>query len=108
MVANQEVASKETTNERKYRSPNRILARSFRMARDKWKKKYLNLRAELKRARQLASERGDSRDRWRAECEAAREQARAAQTLAQQRLQELEQLRAGELEEKKTLLSDAS
>lgn len=108
MLATQEVAAKEATNERKYRSPNRILARSFRMARDKWKKKYLNVRADLKRARQLASERGDSRDRWRAECEAAMEQARAAQSLAQERLQELEQLRAGELEVKKTLLGDAS
>ena len=108
MVATQEVASKETTNERKYRSPNRILARSFRMARDKWKQKHVSVRAELKRARQLATERGDSRDRWRAECEAAKEQARAAETLAQERLQELEQLRAGELDVKKTLLTDAS
>ena len=108
MVATQEVSSKETTNERKYRSPNRILARSFRMARDKWKQKYMNARAELKRARQLAAERGDSRDRWRAECDAAMEQARVAETLAQERLQELEQLRARELEVKKTFLTDAS
>jgi hypothetical protein len=108
MVATQDVTSKATANERKYRSPNRILARSFRMARDKWKKKYMDTRAELKRARQLAAERGDSRDRWRAECDAAREQARAAEALAQERLQELEQLRARELEVKKTLLTDAS
>ena len=80
MVATQEVASRKTTNERKYRSPNRVLARSFRMARDKWKQKYMDVRAELKRARQLATERGDSRDRWRAECEAEIEQARAAET----------------------------
>ena len=108
MMATQEVASKETTNERKYRSPNRILARSFRMARDRWKQKYMNARVELKRARQLAAERGDSRDRWRAEWDAAMEQARAAETLAQERLQELEQLRARELEAKKTLFIDAS
>lgn len=108
MVATQELASKETTNERKYRSPNRILARSFRLARDKWKQKYMDVRAELKRARQLATERGDSRDRWRAECDAAKEQARAAETLAQERLQELEQLSARELDVKKTLLTDAS
>ena len=108
MVATQEVASKERTNERKYRSPNRVLARSFRMARDKWKQKYMDTRAELKRVRQLATERGDSRDRWRAECDAAKEQARVAETLAQDCLQELEQLRARELEAKKTLLTDAS
>jgi hypothetical protein len=78
------------------------------MARDKWKQKYMDVRAELKRARQLATERGDSRDRWRAECEAAIEQARAAETQAQERLQELEQLRARELEAKKTFLAVAS
>ncbi len=101
MAATQEVVSKETSNERKYRSPNRILVRSFRMARDKWKQKYMDTRADLKRSRQLATERGDSRDRWRAECEAAKEQARAVETLAQERLVELEQLRASEVELKK-------
>jgi hypothetical protein len=108
MVTTQEAASKKPNNERKYRSPNRVLARSFRMARDKWKQKYTDVRAELKRARQLATERGDSRDRWRAECEAAIEQARAAETLAQERLEELGQLRARERDAKKTLLTDAS
>jgi hypothetical protein len=68
----------------------------------------MDTRAALKRARQLATERGDSRDRWRAECEAALEQARAAEALAQERLQELEQLRVRELEVKKTLRTDAS
>ena len=108
MIATQGVASKKTTNERRYQSPNRVLARSFRIGRDKWKQKYLDVRADLKRSRQLATERGESRDRWRAECDAAKEQARAAETLAQERLQELEQLRARELEVKKTLLTDAS
>ena len=108
MAAAQEVASKTANNERNYRSPNRVLARSFRMARDKWKQKYMDARADLKRARQQSTERGDSRDRWRAECEAAKEQTRAAETLAQERLQELEQLRACELDEKKTLITDAS
>ncbi len=108
MLATQEVVTKATCNERKYRIPNRILARSFRLARDKWKQKYMDVRADLKRVRQLATERGDSRDRWRAECDAAKEQARAAEMLAQERLQELKQLRARELEAKKTLLTDAS
>ena len=108
MLTAQDVASKETTNERRYRSPNRVLARSFRIGRDKWKQKYMDTRADLKRTRKLATERGDSRDRWRTECDAAKERARAAETLAQERLQELEQLRARELEVKKTLLTDAS
>jgi hypothetical protein len=108
MVATRDLASKETTNQRMYRSPNRVLVRSFRMGRDKWKRKYMDARADLKRARQLATERGDSRDRWRAACEAAVERARAAEALAQERLLELEQLRARELEVKKTLLADAS
>ena len=108
MAATHEVASKEATNERKYRSPNRILARSFRIGRDKWRKKYMATPTDLKRARKLATERGDSRDRWRAECDAAKEQARAAESLAQERLLELEQLRARELEVKKTLLTNAS
>lgn len=60
----------------------------------------MDTRAALKRSRQLATERGDSRDRWRAECNAALEQACAAEALAQERLQELEQLRARELEVK--------
>ncbi len=101
MLATQAEIAKATGNERKYRSPNRILARSFRLARDKWKQKYMDARADLKRARQLATERGDSRDRWRTECDAAKEQARVAETLAQELLQDLEQLRARELEAKK-------
>lgn len=108
MAVTQEAVSQAAGNKRKYRSPNRVLARSFRMARDKWKQKYMDTRAELKRARQLATERGDSRDRWRAACEAAKEQAHAAEKLAQERLHELDQLRAHELEEKKTLVTDAS
>ncbi len=108
MATTQDAVSKETTNQRKYRSPNRILARSFRIARDKWKQKYMDARADLKSARQLATERGASRDRWRAEWDAAKEQARAAHTLVQEQLQELEQLRVREREVKKTFLTDAS
>jgi len=104
MIATQEVGSKESSNERKYRSPNRILVRSFRISRDKWKKKYMDTRADLKRARQQATERGDARDRWRTEYDAAKEQARSAEALAHERLVELEQLRASEAEVKKNSL----
>lgn len=81
---------------------------SFRLGRDKWKKKYMDTRAELKRARKLASERDVSRNRWRADCEKALEQARAAVALAEQRLQELEELRERNAELKKIRLANAS
>lgn len=108
MVGTLDLDSRLVNNERKYRSPNRVLARSFRLARDKWKNKYMDTRAELKRARKLASERDASRNQWRVDCEAAIAQARAAEALAEQRLQELEELRERVAELKKTWLANAS
>ncbi len=101
MTATQEDSTATANNKRKFRSPNRVLARSFRLARDKWKQKYMELRAKLKSARQLATERGTSRDRWRAECDAANQRAIQAEALAQQRLDKLEQLRSEQQELKK-------
>jgi hypothetical protein len=101
MTATQEDSAATANNERQFRSPNRILARSFRLARDKWKQKYMKVRAELKIARQRATERGTSRDRWRAECDAAKQRAIQAEALAQQRLDELKQLRSEQQELKK-------
>lgn len=100
MTATRQDSSATASNERQFRSPNRILARSFRLARDNWKQKYMKVRAELKSARQLATERGTSRDRWRAECDAANTRATQVEVLAQQRLDELDQLRV-ELQELK-------
>ena len=102
MSATRQDSSATSSNERQFRSPNRILARSFRLARDNWKQKYMKVRAELKSARQLATERGTSRDRWRAECDAANERVTQVEVLAQQRLNELEQLRAEQQELKKS------
>ncbi len=82
-----------TGGERRYRSPNRILARSFRLGRDKWKQKHHMVQAELEQTRQLAAERGASRDGWRERCEAEMARAEAAEALAAQRLTELEQAR---------------
>jgi hypothetical protein len=101
MTATQEVSAATACNQRQFRSPNRILARSFRLARDKWKQKYMKVRAELKSARQLATERGTSRDRWRAKCDTANHRAIQAEALAQQRLDELKQLRSEQQELKK-------
>lgn len=79
---------------RRYRSPNRILARAFRLGRDRWKRKHHAVQAELEQTRQLAAERGASRDGWRERCEAAMVREKAAEALAAQRLIELEQVRA--------------
>lgn len=101
MTATRQDSSATASIERQFRSPNRILARSFRLARDKWKQKYMKARAELKSARQLATERGTSRDRWRAECDAANQRAIQAEALAQQQLDKLEHLRSEQQELKK-------
>ena len=79
---------------RRFRSPLRILARSFRRSRDNWREKHHAVQAQLEQERQHSAERGQSRDRWRSDYEAAAAQARAAESLAQQRLAELEQARA--------------
>jgi hypothetical protein len=79
---------------RRYRSPNRVLARTFRLGRDKWKQKHHTIQAELEQTRQLAAERGASRDGWRERFEAEMARAEAAEALAAQRLTELEQFRA--------------
>jgi len=78
---------------RRYRSPNRILVRSFRIGRDKWKVRHHVVQAKLEQVRQLSAERGTSRDRWREDCKAAVTRAEAAEALAAQRLTELEQIR---------------
>ena len=75
---------------RRYRSPNRILVRSFRIGRDKWKVRHHVVQAKLEQVRQLSAERGTSRDRWREDCKAA---VTRAEALAAQRLTELEQIR---------------
>jgi len=93
---------------RRYRSPNRILVRFFRLSRDKWKDKYQVVQAKLEQMRQISAERGASRDRWREKCEAAVARAAVGDSLAAHRLTELDQVRVrvAELEaaaQKKTL-----
>jgi len=85
---------------RRYRSPHRILVRSFRISRDKWKEKHHAVQAELEQMRQLSAERGASRDHWRDRCEAAVTRVAAAEPLAAERLAELEevQVRVAEAE----------
>ncbi len=80
-------------NGRQYRSPNRVLARSFRMSRDGWKNKHQAGQVKLEQQRQLSADRGRSRDRWKQKCETATTRAEEAEVLAQQRLEELERSR---------------
>ena len=79
---------------RRFTSPNQILARSFRLSRDKWKWKHHQVQAKLKQARQLASERGIARAGWREQCEQATARVVAAETTASQLQDELAQARA--------------
>lgn len=96
----QENVAEAESGARRYRSPNRILARSFRMSRDNWKEKHHAVQDKLEQARQLAAERGTARDRWRDQCDAALARVAAAEALAAHRLNELEQVhvRLAELE----------
>ena len=79
---------------RKFRSPNRILVRSFRQSRDLWREKHHAVQAKLELERQRSAERGRLRDQWQAKCEAALTKAQAAERLALRRLTELEQARS--------------
>ena len=81
-------------NGRQYRSPPRVLARSFRMGRDNWKTKHQAVQEKLEQERQLSADRGRSRERWKQKCESATSRAEQAELLAQQRLEELEQAHA--------------
>ncbi len=51
---------------RKFRSPNRILVRSFRQSRDLWRDKHHAVQAKLELERQRSTERGRLRDQWQA------------------------------------------
>lgn len=48
-----------------FKSPNRILVRSFRRSRDKWKSKYVAVKSEIKRYKNQASDARRSREQWK-------------------------------------------
>lgn len=90
-------ASPTSQEQRSFKSPRRILMRSFLRSRERWKAKYISQKPELKRLRNRAADAGRARDRWReraetAEAEAVRlraelvaSQARLAQATAAQK-----------------------
>jgi hypothetical protein len=83
--------SEPRTTQRRFTSPNRVLARSFRLSRDKWKQKHHQVQAKLEEARQFAAERGIARDQWRERCGQATVRARAAEARVAQLQGELEE-----------------
>lgn len=78
---------------RKFRSPNRILARSFRRSREAWRVKHHLVQSKLEQERQLSAERGRSRDQWQVKCDLALAKVQETERLAEQRLSELRQAR---------------
>ena len=92
-VMDKPAESEHRTTQRRFTSPNRVLARSFRLSRDKWKQKHHQVQAKLEEARQLAAERGIARDSWRERCDQATIRAAAAEARAAQLQGELEQVR---------------
>ncbi len=93
-TVDERAAESETiSGTRRFRSPNRILARSFRLSRDKWKARHHAVRAKLKQSRRLAVERGASRDRWKAQCQREAARAVAAEAMVERQKSELEQAR---------------
>ena len=92
-VMDKPVESQHQAAARRFTSPNRILARSFRLSRDKWKQKHHQVQAKLEQTRQLAAERGIARDHWRERCEQATARAATAEASAARLQGELEQAR---------------
>jgi hypothetical protein len=68
----QEVAAPVDDSEsHSYLSPARVLIRSFRMSRDRWKRKYQELKRVLKRCQVQVHDVRLSRDVWRKRAESA-------------------------------------
>ena len=63
-----------------YTTSKQVQAWFLRKSRDRWKKKYADLKVELKRARQRVADTDRSRVQWRSQAEVARQQLEALQT----------------------------
>ena len=70
-----------------FKSPMRALVRSFRLSRDRWKQKYMNVQKMNKTLKVRVSDMEKSRSRWREEAELQK-----AET--QRMVEEVERLRA--------------
>ena len=70
----------------RFRSPIRVLARCFQRSRDNWKRKYMELKSELKRCQVRMHDMAESRRQWREKAEATERELAALQ----RELQELQ------------------
>jgi hypothetical protein len=74
------------TEGRKFRSPNRILARFFRISRDSWKEKAQEQTRQRRKLTKRLAAVEQSRDEWRQKAEAAEaEQQRLAEELTREK-----------------------
>lgn len=71
-----------------YRSPLRVLARTFRNSRDLWKRKYQKLQKRITEFRTESRELRRSRDRWRAKAEALEQEFNTLRAEQQQQDQQ--------------------
>ena len=67
-----------------FRSPTRVLAGCFLRSRDKWKRKYKDLKSELKRYQVRVHDVTQSRERWREKAEAKERELAALQAELQE------------------------
>jgi cell division protein FtsB len=66
--------SQADLKQRSYRSPKRVLARSFEISRDGWKKKYKAMQERNEAFRTEVRDLRRSRDKWRAQAEDLQQQ----------------------------------
>ncbi len=59
-----------------FKSPLRILVRSFQRSRDNWKQKYMAIKAEIKRYKNQAADARRSREKWKVQAQAFEAQNR--------------------------------
>lgn len=65
-----------------FKSPKRMLVRFFMSSRDKWKQKYMDAKAEIKRYKNQAADARRSRERWKAKVELLEAELASARTEA--------------------------
>jgi predicted nucleic acid-binding Zn-ribbon protein len=76
------------------KSPRRILVRFFRRSRDNWKRKFMDLKTEIKRFKNQAADARRSREQWRTKAESFQAEVRRLEA-------ELAELRARQAADKK-------
>jgi hypothetical protein len=87
-----EESNQADKGQRSFKSPRRVLVRSFLHSRDRWKAKYMAQKPKLKQLRNRAADAQRARDQWRERAqmaEADASQARAELAAAQAQLAEL-------------------